>query len=84
MGIVRPIMEVHSWAWVFFVPFIFFSTFIIVNLIIAIVVDAMNEMNTSDEPEVIPAIVDNNELSVHTEIQNLRVAIEELKVLLKK
>ncbi|MCW8931639.1 MAG: ion transporter [Gammaproteobacteria bacterium] len=44
MGIVRPVMDVYPLAWMFFVPFIFLATFIIINLIIAIVVDAMNEM----------------------------------------
>jgi voltage-gated sodium channel len=75
MGIVRPIMEVYPLAWVFFVPFIFMSTFIIVNLIIAIVVDAMNEMNTDKEEE---PIKDKNT----AEIEALREDIQELKALL--
>ncbi len=83
MGIVRPIMDVYPLAWVFFVPFIFLATFIIVNLIIAIVVDAMNDMNASDEA------VHAQETQVHTdalqqEVVNLRKDIQELKVLLEK
>ncbi|MDQ7046894.1 MAG: ion transporter [Sulfurovum sp.] len=83
MGIVRPIMEVYPYAWVFFVPFIFVSTFIIVNLIIAIVVDAMNEMNANEEETIIQEI-QSNESSMHEEIQNLRSDIHELKVLLQE
>jgi voltage-gated sodium channel len=82
MGIVRPIMEVYPLSWVFFVPFIFLSTFIIVNLIIAIVVDAMNEMNTSDE-ETCTAEIQNNDDAMQQEILNLRNDIQELKVLLQ-
>ena len=82
MGIVRPIMEVYPLSWVFFVPFIFLSTFIIVNLIIAIVVDAMNEMNTSDE-ETCTAEIQNNDDVMQQEILNLRNDIQELKVLLQ-
>jgi voltage-gated sodium channel len=44
MGIVRPIMEVYPLAWLYFIPFIFLATFIIINLIIAIVVDAINDI----------------------------------------
>ncbi len=82
MGIVRPIMEAHPLAWVFFVPFIFFSTFIIVNLIIAIVVDAMNEMNTEEEEHLIGEI-QSSDTHISNELQNLKKEIQELKVLLQ-
>ena len=83
MGIVRPIMETYPLAWVFFVPFIFLSTFIIVNLIIAIVVDAMNDMNASDESS------QEKEKEHHTdalqeEVMSLRQDIQSLKVLLQE
>lgn len=41
MGIVRPVMEVHPYAWAFFVPFILIITFAVLNLFIAIVVNSM-------------------------------------------
>ncbi|WP_324262550.1 ion transporter [Altererythrobacter sp. H2] len=47
MGIVRPVMEVHPYAWVFFVPFILVTSFVVLNLFIAIIVTAMHE--ASDE-----------------------------------
>ena len=81
MGIVRPIMEAYPLAWVFFVPFIFLSTFIIVNLIIAIVVDAMNEMNASEE-ESIAQVSDKND-DIKLELVHLRNEMKELKVLLQ-
>lgn len=81
MGIVRPIMEAYPLAWVFFVPFIFLSTFIIVNLIIAIVVDAMNEMNESEE-ESIAKVSDKND-DIKAELVYLRNEMKELKVLLQ-
>lgn len=82
MGIVRPIMEVYPLAWVFFMPFIFLSTFIIVNLIIAIVVDAMNEMNTNEEEAIVKEIHSGDD-AMQQEILNLRNDIQELKVLLQ-
>ena len=82
MGIVRPVMEVYPLAWMFFVPFIFVSTFIIVNLIIAIVVDAMNEMNASEEEAIVQEIHGGDD-AMKQEILNLRNDIQELKVLLQ-
>ena len=51
MGIVRPVMEVHPYAWVFFVPFILVVTFAVLNLFIAIIVNAMQTASGADEAE---------------------------------
>jgi len=83
MGIVRPIMDVYPLAWVFFVPFIFVSTFIIVNLIIAIVVDAMNDMNASDEA-VLEQEKQHHTDALQEEVIHLRKDIQALKVLLQE
>ena len=82
MGIVRPVMEVTPLAWIFFVPFIFLSTFIIVNLIIAIVVDAMNHMKEDSDENIAESIQQSENVS-KLEIQKLRDDIKELKVLVE-
>ena len=41
MGIVRPIMEVYPYAWLFFIIFIVCTTFTVLNLFIGIIVSAM-------------------------------------------
>lgn len=43
MGIVRPVMEVYPHAWMFFVPFILLTSFIVLNLFIGVIVNAMSE-----------------------------------------
>jgi voltage-gated sodium channel len=50
MGIVRPVMESHPWAWAFFVPFIIIATFTILNLFIGIIVSTMQELSMLPEP----------------------------------
>lgn len=57
MGIVRPVMESHPFAWAFFVPFIIIATFTILNLFIGIIVSTMQELSmlpekTQSEPEL--------------------------------
>lgn len=49
MGIVRPLMEVHPFAWAFFVPFIIIATFTILNLFIGIIVSTMQELALTPE-----------------------------------
>lgn len=50
MGIVRPVMEVHAYAWAFFVPFILMTTFAVMNLLIGLVVNSM-QAAAADEGE---------------------------------
>ncbi len=74
MGIVRPIMEVYPLAWIFFIIFIFIATFIMVNLIVAIVVDAMAVINQGE----IPSSSDDTAQEIHA----LRGEIAQLKELI--
>ena len=48
MGIVRPVMDMHPYAWIFFVPFILIVTFAVLNLFIAILVNSMHDAAASD------------------------------------
>jgi voltage-gated sodium channel len=48
MGIVRPVMKSHPWAWAFFVPFIIVATFTILNLFIGIIVSTMQELSQKE------------------------------------
>ena len=41
MGIVRPVMEKHPYAWAVFIPFILVTSFTVLNLFIGIIVNAM-------------------------------------------
>lgn len=57
MGIVRPVMDVYPWAWIFFVPFIVIATFTILNLFIGIIVSTMQQLSTLPEPDASNATV---------------------------
>ena len=41
--IVRPVLAVHPFAWLFFIPFILMTSFAVLNLFIGIIVDSMQE-----------------------------------------
>jgi len=49
MGIVRPVMEVHPYAWAFFVPFIMMTTFAVVNLLVGLIVNSMQDAHAAEE-----------------------------------
>ena len=80
MGIARPVMEVYPSSWIFFITFVLIATFIMINLIIAVVVDAMGELN-NEESHIIEEIQESED---HTkvEVEKLRLEILELKNLI--
>ena len=49
MGIVRPVMEVYPYAWIFFVPFILVTTFAVVNLVVGLIVNSMQDAHAAEE-----------------------------------
>ena len=54
MGISRPVMEVFGSAWIYFVSFVLISSFVMMNVVVGIVVNAISEvaeMNRKDEAE---------------------------------
>ena len=55
MGIVRPVMEVHPDAWLFFVPFILVTTFAVMNLVVGLIVNSMQEAHQAEEHEATEA-----------------------------
>jgi voltage-gated sodium channel len=87
MGIVRPVMEVYPLAWMFFVPFILVTTFAVVNLVVAVIVNSMQTLHDEEKKDERDAerqmIKDENE-ALSDQIKALRSDVAELKKLLAK
>ncbi len=86
MGIVRPVMQEHPSAWAFFVVFILIATFTMLNLFIAIIVNAMHTFAEEDAEETRAALSDARdhiEADLHAEVSALRTEIAELRRLLE-
>ena len=49
MGIARPVIAEHPYAWVFFVGFITLTSFAVLNLFIAVIVDSMQSKHFDSE-----------------------------------
>lgn len=52
MGIVRPVMEEFPLAWIFFVPFVVVTSFAVLNLFIALIVNSMQTIHAQDRETV--------------------------------
>lgn len=74
-GTVRPMLEVHPWAWTFFLPFVVVTTFAVLNLFIGIIVSAMQEEHDAAGSQ---ARADEQE-AILAEIRALRAEVRALK-----
>jgi voltage-gated sodium channel len=87
MGIARPVMETHPYAWLFFIPFILVATFTVLNLFIAIIVNTMQSMHDrthAQEQAAIEDAVHNEGSNLGAQLQELREELRELKQLLRQ
>ena len=78
MGIVRPVMEAHPYAWLFFVPFILSTTYAVLNLFIGVIVSAMqDEHQASVEAEQTQR--HDERVEILAEVRAMRAEIAELR-----
>ncbi len=85
MGIARPVMEQVPWAWAFFILFILFATFTMLNLFIAIIVNAMQTFQESEHQRTLDNTAQekkSSEQELHQEVKILREELREIKTML--
>jgi voltage-gated sodium channel len=81
-------MEVHSWAWIFFISFVLLASLLVINILIAIIINAMEdarEAEAREERQRLIAEADDEgvEFDPHVEtarrIAALKQAVEDLE-----
>lgn len=80
MGIARPVMEIYPYAWIYFVIYILIVTFIMVNLFIGLIVDAIFTIKGNDN-EAQKAT--DTQLQPIEEIRQLKGQVTEMKQMLQ-
>ena len=87
MGIVRPVMEVYPYAWVVFVPFILVTSFAVINLFIAVIVNAMTEQSRVDSEQIkeeIHTVSEAEAAALIKHMQYLQRQMDEIKEMLAR
>ncbi len=86
MGISRPVMDVYPWAWLYFVPFVLISAFIMMNVVVGIVVNTISETTESEEKEELEKELKDEHISkqaaLRKEIATLKEQIHRVELLL--
>ena len=72
-------MEVHPWAWIYFVSFVIIAAFVFFNLFVAVIIGEMQKLQEKEMKDEIHE--DSKKLDVLLEeMKSLRAQVEELKV----
>ena len=77
-GTVRPMLETHPYAWMFFLPFIIVTSFAVLNLFIGIIVSAMEEEQENAAAQDRSALQQEQE-AILAEIRALREEVRALR-----
>ena len=78
-------MEYSSWSWVYFVSFVLIGTFVVLNVVIAIIVNSMDEVRAMElereRTELVAAALGEGEADerMRDRLAALREAIDELE-----
>jgi len=81
-GVTKPVMETHPWAWIFFIVFIVFTTFMVLNLFIGVVVNAMQAEAVkaeAEEREVERVIIHEEAAPILAEVKRLSSELAALR-----
>jgi voltage-gated sodium channel len=82
-------MRLSSWSWVYFVSFVLVGTFVVLNVVIAVIVNSMEEVHAIEEKRQLAKLsveVPGTEPGVrlHERVQVLRAALDDLERELQK
>jgi voltage-gated sodium channel len=76
--IVRPVMDKHPQAWLFFLPFILATSFTVLNLFIGIIVSAMQTEHEAEVKEN-QAEMEQDQAAIMSELRAIRQELAELR-----
>ncbi|MFI3325898.1 MAG: ion transporter [Clostridia bacterium] len=83
MGISRPVMEVFSWAWIYFVPFVLVSAFVMMNVVVGIVVNTISEATESEKREELKLLAENKDEMLKREVLALKEQVAQIERLIE-
>ena len=79
MGIARPVIEVHPYAWIYFVSYILFSSFVVMNIVVGIVLTSISDCVKKEDSVKKEGSADDAQGDVRCEFENLKKQMEQFE-----
>jgi voltage-gated sodium channel len=70
---------VHPASWIFFVSYVLIASFLVINILIAIIINSMEEVHDAEKSEHRKEIVEGEGETVAERIQDIREALDRLE-----
>jgi len=83
MGVARPVIAKFPFAWIYFISFILVSSFIVMNVIIGIVVNAISELSEKEKLKKEQNKIQTSS-EIKLELEKLKEQIRTVEILLEK
>lgn len=80
MGIARPVMDVYPAAWIYFVTYVLIASYVILNIVVALVVSSLQEVTAKNEARKSQKLSKD---ALQEEIDKLRKQIDVVNDMLK-
>jgi voltage-gated sodium channel len=75
---------IHSWSWIFFVSYVLIASFLVINVLIAIIINSMEEVHdaekAADRAELDDEIAEEQGATVAERMREIREAIDKLEL----
>jgi Ion transport protein len=78
-SVCREVIEVYKWAWLPFIMFVIISGFIVVNLIIAVICDAIGALHTDEKAKLHGDFDEEGSDASDSQIMDLREQLDTLE-----
>lgn len=81
-NVVRPATDAYPWAWAFFILFIVMATYIVLNLFIAVAVEALDRETTESREELVEEIteeLDESSTAILAALADLKAQVAALE-----
>jgi voltage-gated sodium channel len=79
-------VEIHPWSWVFFISYVLIASFLVINILIAIIINSMEEVHEAERAAAeerrradVRATVEAEGISARERIRQIRAELEELE-----
>jgi voltage-gated sodium channel len=85
-NVVRPTTDAEPWAWAFFLVFVVLSTYIVLNLFIAVAVEALDRQVEEDNSELVDEVethMDESTAAILASLADLKQQVASLEARLE-
>jgi len=85
--VARPVIEAYPFAWLFFVIFIVLTSFAVLNMFIAVIVDSLQSKHFDEEEEraqEVEAEAQEDRDALHAELKTIREELQALRADIKR